>query len=84
MGGTNYNLKDAEKFLLYIFTKDIDENVAKKLLKNLIKPSTDILIVAPDACKEKRMNIINVLNDLESVIFDSVYLNYQSMEELKE
>ena len=84
MGGTNYNLKDVEKFLLYIFTKDIDENVAKKLLKNLIKPSTDILIVAPDACKEKRMNIINVLNDLESVIFDSVYLNYQSMEELKE
>ena len=84
MGGTNYNLKDTEKFLLDIFTKDIDENVAKKLLKNLIKPSTDILIVAPDACKEKRMNIVNVLNDLESVIFDSVYLNYQSMEELKE
>ena len=84
MGGTNYNLKDAEKFLLDIFTKDIDENVAKKLLKNLIKPSTDILIVAPDACKEKRMNIINVLNDLESVIFDSAYLNYQSMDKSKE
>ena len=84
VGGTNYNLKEAENFLLDIFTKDIDENVANKLYKNLIKPSTDILIVAPDACKEKRMNIINVLNDLESVIFDSAYLNYQSMDKSKE
>ena len=84
VGGTNYNLKEAENFLLDIFTKDIDENVANKLYKNMIKPSTDILIVAPDACKEKRMNIINVLNDLESVIFDSAYLNYQSMDKSKE
>ena len=34
VGGTNYNLKNEQKILLDVFTKDISQNKAKNCIKN--------------------------------------------------
>ena len=52
VGGTNYNLKNAQKILLDVFTKDISQNKAKKLYKELMQQSIDVLFRTPGVDKE--------------------------------
>ena len=75
---TTHNLKNAETFLLNILTNDISLDNAKNLYKNLTEPSITVLKKSTGRSKEKRENILNVLNDLESFIFDGVCSSYQS------
>ena len=69
-------MKNAEKFLLEISTKKISENEACKLSKDLIKPDRNMSMNAKARGKNKRNNILSVLSNIESSIFDGVYLNY--------
>ena len=52
VGGTNYNLKNAQKILLDVFAKDISQNKAKKLYKELMQQSIDVLFRTPGVDKE--------------------------------
>ena len=77
MSGIRYNLKNAEKFLLEIITRKISKNEACELYNNLIKPSIDM-------SKDKITNILNILYNVESVVFNSVYLKYYDKSEPEE
>ena len=67
-----YDLKNAEKFLLEIITKKNSEKEACWL----IKPHFDTLMKSRIRGKNKRGNILNVLNNIKPGVFDGVYLNY--------
>ena len=56
----NYDLKNAEQFLLKIVAKKISGNKAHKLHKNLIEPKVDNLKNAKGKGKDKRSNILNL------------------------
>ena len=75
VGDNNYNLKNAEKYLLEIVTKKINKDDALKLYNDLIKPDVYALNHAKDKSKIKRNNILNILNNIESNIFDGVYFH---------
>ena len=83
VGGSTYDLKNSETFLLEIINKKISKNEARKLYNNLIKPDIDALIKSASRGKNKRENILNVLNNLEPVILDGVYFNYYDKPELE-
>ena len=68
-------MKNAEKYLLEIITKKISKDDALKLYKDLIKPDVDALNHAKGKSKIKRNNILNILNNIESNIFDGVYFH---------
>ena len=76
LDGDKEDLKNAENFLLEISTKKISENEACKLYKDLKKPDRNMLMNAKGRGKNKRNNILSVLSNIESSIFDGVYLNY--------
>ena len=57
-----HDLKNGEKVLLEITAKKISENEARKLYKSLIKPDIDTLMKSTSRAKNKRENILNVLN----------------------
>ena len=76
LDGDKDDLKNAENFLLEISTKKISENEACKLYKDLIKPDRNMLMNTKGRGKNKRNNILSVLSNIESSIFDAVYLNY--------
>ena len=84
MSGIRYNLKNAEKFLLEIITRKISKNEACELYNNLIKPSIDMLMKSTSRSKNKINNILNFLNNIESVVFTSVYLKYYDKSEPEE
>ena len=63
-----YDLKNAEKFLLTIGTQKISEEDAKKLYSDLITPDINELTNVKSKGKYKRNNILNVLENLESVL----------------
>ena len=62
--------------MLEISTKKISENETCKLYNDLIKPDRNMLMNAKGRAKNKRNNILSVLSNIESSIFDGVYLNY--------
>ena len=66
----NYNLKNAEKYLLEIITKKISKDEALKLYNDLIKPDFDALTHAKGKSKNKMNNILNILNNIELSLFD--------------
>ena len=68
-------MKNAEKYLLEIITKKISKDDALKLYNDLIKPDVDALNHAKGKSKIKRNNILNILNNIESNIFDGVYFH---------
>ena len=57
-----HDLKNREKVLLEITAKKISENEARELYKSLIKPDIDTLMKSTSRAKNKRENILNVLN----------------------
>ena len=68
---------NAEKFLLEITIKKINENEARELYDDLIKGDIAALTKAKSRGKDKRENISRVLRNLESV-FTGVYLHYDN------
>ena len=69
-----YDLKNAEQFLLKIVAKKISKNIARKLYENFINSKVDKLKTSNGKGKNKRINILSNLENIESSIFDSVYL----------
>ena len=62
--------------MLKISTKKVNENEACELYNGLIEPDRNTLMNAKGRGKNKRNNILSVLSNIESSIFDGVYLNY--------
>ena len=81
--GRAYDLKNAEKFLLEILTKTICKNKALELYSDLIIPDIDALIKLTSRGKDRKENILEILNKLESTVFDGVYIHYDKVPELK-
>ena len=81
--GRAYDLKNAEKFLLEILTKTICKNKALELYSDLIIPDIDVLIKLTSRGKDRKENILEILNKLESTVFDGVYIHYDKVPELK-
>ena len=79
VGDNNYNLKNAEKYFLEIFTKKISKDEALKQYNELIKPDVDALKHAKGKSKNKRNNFLNILNIIESSLFDGVYCHYKGV-----
>ena len=77
-------MKNAEKFLLEIITRKISKNEACELYNNLIKPRIDMLMKSTSRSKDKITNILNILYNVESVVFNSVYLKYYNKSEPEE
>ena len=63
-------------FLLKISTEDISKNEAQELYNNLIKPDVDALRKSKRKSQNIRSNILNVLENIESSLFENYYLNY--------
>ena len=76
INNVNYDLKSAEQFLLEIVRKENSENEARELYKSLIRPKVDKLANANGKGKDKRGDIINILDNIESIIFDGCYYHY--------
>ena len=70
-----YDLKNVKKFLVKITTQKITEKEALNLYSDLTTPDITVLEKTKGKSKDRRNNILNVLNNLESV-FTGVYLNY--------
>ena len=72
-------MKNAEKYLLEIITKKISKNEARKLYNDLMKPDVDALKHVKGKGKIKRDNILNILNNVESSLFEGVYYHYKDV-----
>ena len=70
-----YDLKNAEKYLLKIIIKEISRNEALEVYNSLIKPDVDMLKLSIG--KNRRNNILAILDNIKSSLFDNVYLHYQ-------
>ena len=81
INNVNYDLTSAKQFLLEIVTKTISGNEAGEMYKNLIKPKVDKLTSAKGRGKDKRDNILNILENIELSIFDGYY--YHCFDNLK-
>ena len=73
-----YDLKNAKKFLVKITTQKINKNEAHKLYSDLITLDITELRESKSKGKERRYNILNVLENLESV-FTGSYLHYKNV-----
>ena len=63
--------------MLEIVVKKICKNEARKLYKNLIEPKVMELTRAKSSRgKNKRLNILNICNNIELSIFKDVYFHY--------
>ena len=62
-------------FLLEITTKSISKNEAPKRCNDLIKPDADLLTYAKFKGKNKRNNILNILDNIESSLFHGLYFH---------
>ena len=72
----NYDLNNAEQFLPKIAAKKVIKNEVHKLYKNLIEPKVGKLTNANGKSKDNRSNILNILENIESSIFDGYYYHY--------
>ena len=69
-------MKNAEKSPLEKITEKSSKNESHKLYNSLIKPDVDTFLKSTGRGRNKSMNILNVLNNKESSVFDSLYLHY--------
>ena len=77
INNNKYNLKNAKQFLLDIVVKKNSKNKARELYENLIEPKVIELTRAKSSRgKNKRLNILNIYNNIESSIFKDVYFHY--------
>ena len=68
ISNNRYDLTNVEQFLLEIVTKKISKNEARKLYENLIEPKViEITRAKSSRGKNKRLNIFNIYNNVESV-----------------
>ena len=68
ISNNRYGLTNVEQFLLEIVTKKISKNEARKLYENLIEPKViEITRAKSSRGKNKRLNIFNIYNNVESV-----------------
>ena len=72
-------MNKAKDFLLKISTENISKNEAQELYNNLIKPNADALRKSKSKSKNIRSNILNVLENTESSLFENYYLNYKNV-----
>ena len=68
----------AEKCLLEIIIKKISKNKPLELQDSLMKPDFDALKNASNTCKNKRKNILNVLDNIELSVFDGTYFHQRN------
>ena len=71
-----YDFKMQNYFFLKTVTKKYSNNEAHELYENLIKAKVDKLKNSKGKGKDKRINILNNLENIASSIFDGVYLHY--------
>ena len=67
VNGLKYDFQKANEFLLEIGTKKISENKARELYNSLMKPDVDMLKNALSTGKDKRNNILNLLNNIHRI-----------------
>ena len=67
VNGLKYDFQKANEFLLKIGTKKISENKARELYNSLMKPDVDMLKNALSRGKDKRNNILNLLNNIHRI-----------------
>ena len=70
-----YDLKNAKTYLLKIIIKEISRNEALEVYNSLIKPDVDMLKLSIG--KNRRNNILAILDNIKSSLFHNVYLHYQ-------
>ena len=73
----SFDLKNTEEFLVKIITKKISKKEALKLYNNSIEPDVNVLSNVPGKSKSKRINILNVLNNIKWSLFEGFYLHYK-------
>ena len=71
-----YDFKNVENFLLEITTEKTSQGEGRKLYNDLIKPDVDALQQTKGKGKNKRNNILNILNNIESSLFEGLYLHH--------
>ena len=77
ISNNKYDLKNGEQFLLETVTKNISKNEARKLCENLIEPKVyELTRAKSNKSKIKRLNILNIYNNVKSSIFEGVYFHY--------
>ena len=64
--------------MVKIITKKISKNEAIKLYNNSIKPDVNALSNVPGKGKCKKINMLNVLDNIKSS-FDGFYLHYKDV-----
>ena len=67
VNGLKYDFQKTNEFLLEIGTKKISENKARELYNSLMKPDVDMLKNALSRGKDKRNNILNLLNNIHRI-----------------
>ena len=70
-------MKDAENNLLEIITKKLSKNEAHKLYDSLIKPDVDKLKNTSGREKDKRNNILMILDNLKLSLFEGVCFHHK-------
>ena len=65
--------------MLEISTKKISKNEACKLYSDLIKPDVEVLSHVKGKGENKRNSILNILNNIESSLFEGVYYHYKDV-----
>ena len=73
----SFDLKNTEEFWVKIITKKISKKEALKLYNNSIEPDVNVLSNVPGKSKSKRINILNVLNNIKWSLFEGFYLHYK-------
>ena len=79
INGVDYDLKKAKEFLLEVGFKKISKCEACNLYNSFIKPDIDVLRKATGKGKDKRNNILEALNNIESSLFEGIYLHYKNV-----
>ena len=69
-----YDLNNVENFLSEITAEKTSKVEGHKLYNDLIKPDVDALQQTKGKGKNKRNNILNILNNTESSLFEGLYL----------
>ena len=72
-------MNKAKDFLLKISTESISKNEAQELYNNLIKPDVGALKKSKGRSKNIRLNILNILENIKSSLFEGYYSNCKDL-----